>query len=339
MRLFIPDFAFFEPAALDTAIGQDIYRRLQKYGVPIRMVASHNRVTGIPGDTPSESYRNAKNTLVIGIRKTLDFETSKPSADWALPLSTGCMGHCHYCYLQTTLGARPYIRIYANMDEILAAAVRYIDRTRPDVTTFEAACTSDPVGIEHLSGNLARAIRFVGTEPLARLRFVTKYANVDSLLDLPHNGRVYFRFSVNADHVVRHFEPNTAPTAERLEAAGKVLKAGYHLGFIVAPLMRFDGWREGYAALFGRLAQAIDTGAAVRFELIQHRFTAVAKRVILERYPKTKLDMDEERRIYKYGKYGRGKWIYPKDEAQELRDHLEDLIARHFPNGVVEYFT
>lgn len=339
MRLFIPDFAFFEPEALNYPIGQDIERRLRALDIPIRQTTSHNRVLGIPGDTPSEAYKNAKNTLVVGLRKTLKFEPSKPSADWAIPISTGCMGHCHYCYLQTTLGAKPYIRVYVNMEDILGAAQAYIDEKAPAITTFEAACTSDPVGIEHLTGNLARLVEFTGQQPLARLRFVTKYANVDSFLPLAHHGRTYFRFSINAEYVVRNFEPGTSRIEERIEAARKVYDAGYQLGFIVAPLIRFDGWQDGYRTLFSRLRESLPEDSDVRFELIQHRFTATAKRIILERYPKTKLEMDESRRKYKWGRYGRGKWVYQDAEATELRRFMEDLIHEHYPHSTIEYFT
>jgi spore photoproduct lyase len=114
---FEPDLVFFEPDSLNYPLGQELMKRFKEKGIPIKMTTSHNRVTGIPGDTPTEAYRNAKRTMVVGVRKTLTFDTSKPSAEYAIPLSTGCMGHCHYCYLQTTLGAKPYIRVYVNTDD------------------------------------------------------------------------------------------------------------------------------------------------------------------------------------------------------------------------------
>ena len=54
------------------------------------------------------------------------------------------MGHCHYCYLQTTLGAKPYIRVYVNMDDILEAAKQYIDEREPEITRFEALVLQIP---------------------------------------------------------------------------------------------------------------------------------------------------------------------------------------------------
>jgi len=39
---------------------------------------------------------------------------------------TQTKGKCEYCYLQTTLGNKPYVRVYVNTDEILSAAGKYI---------------------------------------------------------------------------------------------------------------------------------------------------------------------------------------------------------------------
>lgn len=340
--LFQPDVIFFEPKALDYPLGKELWERYKNTDIPIRMTTSHNQVRGIEGESgSSEWYRNAKRTLVVGVKRSLKFEPSKPSAEYAIPLATGCMAHCHYCYLNTNVGTKPYIRVYVNLDEIFEQAVKYMKERSPEITRFEAACTSDPVGIEHISGSLKKTIEFFATQELGRLRFVTKFAHVDSLLDAKHNGHTRFRFSINADYVIKNFEPATSPFQERIEAAKKVAEAGYPLGFICAPLYRFDGWEKGYEELFKKLEDALPFSATkdLTFELIQHRFTKVAKNLILSRYPKTKLEMDETKRQYKWGKYGRGKYVYKKDEALELQKHLEKLIHFHFPQAEIAYFT
>lgn len=340
-QLFVPDYVFVEPHALDYPLGRELYERFSREGIPIQMTTSHNQVRGIPGETDLEKYRNAKRTLVIGVRKTLKFETSKPSAEYAIPLATGCAAHCHYCYLNTNVGTKPYIRVYVNTDDILAQAQKYILERPGEMTRFEAACTSDPVSIEHITGNLKRAIEFMGTQEFGRLRFVTKFHHVDSLLDAKHNKHTRFRFSMNADYVIKNFEPGTSTFAQRIEAAGKVARAGYPLGFILAPLYWFDGWEAGYTDLLERLRSQLVPEALedLTFELIQHRFTKIAKNLILQRYPKTKLEMNEEERKYKWGKYGKGKYVYPDVQAKALQAHLENEISRLFPRAKIEYFT
>lgn len=341
MRAFVPDRAYFEPEALNYPVGQEIFQKLKALDVEILETTSHNRITGLPGETELQKYRNAKRTLVVGLRKTLKFDTSKPSAEYAIPIATGCIGHCHYCYLQTTLGAKPYIRVYVNIEEILATAKAYIDERAPEITRFEAACTSDPLSIEHLTGHLRRLIEFMGNEPNGRLRFVTKYDLVDSLLDARHHGHTRFRFSVNAATVVRNFEPNTSPLANRIEAARKVVEAGYPLGFIIAPIYLFEGWEREYTELLEQLATAIPSAyhADITFELIQHRFTKPAKRVIQARYPKSKLDLDETKRKYKWGRYGIGKYVYQDVKQQQIRTLFETKIPQLFAGSKIEYFT
>ncbi|RKN84721.1 spore photoproduct lyase [Paenibacillus ginsengarvi] len=337
---FVPELVYFEPDALDYPKGRRIHEWAESLGLPIRITGSHNRITGLPGESELEKYKIAKRTLVVGIRKTLKFDTSKPSAEYAIPIATGCMGHCHYCYLQTTLGAKPYIRIYVNTEDILNAARGYIEERAPEITRFEAACTSDPVGIEHISGSLRELIEFMAEQPLGRLRFVTKFHHVDSLLDAKHNGHTRFRFSVNADYVIWHFEPSTSTFAERIEAAGKVARAGYPLGFIIAPIIWFDGWEDGYADLLAKLGASVPKETPdLTFELIQHRFTKTAKNVIQQRYPKTKLEMDEAKRKYKWGRWGQGKYVYPDEQATLLRETITERIFEQFPEARIEYFT
>ncbi|MBE0336008.1 spore photoproduct lyase [Paenibacillus sp. 23TSA30-6] len=338
---FVPDLVFFEPDALNYPKGQRIMDWVKAKDIPYRMTTSHNRITNLPGETEVEKYRMAKKTLVVGIRKTLTFDQSKPSAEYAIPISTGCMGHCHYCYLQTTLGAKPYIRVYVNTDDILSAAKGYIEERAPEITRFEAACTSDPVGLEHITGSLGELIRFMADEEFGRLRFVTKYHHVDPLLDIKHNGHTRIRFSINSDYVIKQFEPATSRFEERIEAAGKIARAGYPLGFIIAPIIWYDGWEEGYGELLRKLSETLpqDTTNDLTFELIQHRFTKTSKAVIEKRYPKTKLEMDMEKRKKKWGRWGQNKYVYPDEQQNALREFITERIFEHFPLSRIEYFT
>ncbi|NHN31062.1 spore photoproduct lyase [Paenibacillus agricola] len=340
-QVFVPELVYFEPDALNYPKGQRILEWAKQKGLPIHMTSSHNRIMNLPGDSDLEKYKIAKRTLVVGIRKTLKFEQSKPSAEYAIPIATGCMAHCHYCYLQTTLGAKPYIRIYVNTDDILKAAKQYIEERAPEITRFEAACTSDPVGLEHIGGSLKELVEFMAKEPLGRLRFVTKFHHVEPLLDAKHNKHTRFRFSVNAHYVIKNFEPGTSSFAERIIAAGKVAQAGYPLGFIIAPIIWHEGWEDGYQELLEKLKETLPEEATtdLTFELIQHRFTKTAKRVIEQRYPKTKLELDETKRKYKWGKYGQGKYVYPDEQANALRQFITEQIFEKFPKSNIDYFT
>jgi spore photoproduct lyase len=340
MKLFQPKRVLFEEEALQYPLGQKIYDYYSTTNVELKNIGSHNRVTGIPGTTPQESYHEAKLTLVVGVKRDLRLDTCKPSADYEFSLGTSCPGGCQYCYLQTHLGKKPYIRVYVNIDEILEKVKTIAETNAPKITTFEAASTSDPLAVEHITGSLGKTIRFFSKQPFARLRLVTKFANVDSLLNIDHRQQTRFRFSLNSATIIKMFEHNTASMEERITAANKITKAGYPLGFIIAPLFIYTNYQADYAQLFRKLAESLQPiPPDLTFELITHRFTTKAKNVILERFPATKLDLNEQQRRRKFGKYGLVKYIYQEPDYIELKETIFELLERFFPNSKVEYFT
>jgi spore photoproduct lyase len=340
MKLFQPKRVFFEAEALDYPLGSKIYADFEKSGVPLKIIGSHNRVTGIPGATPRQSYAEGKQTLVVGVKRDLRLDTCKPSADFEFSIGTGCPGRCQYCYLQTHLGKKPYIRIYVNLEQIFAKIAAIVSANSPRITSFEAASTSDPLAVEHITGSLAQTISFFGGLDHAKLRVVSKFSNVDSLLNITHNQRTKFRFSLNSTEIIRRYEHYSASLEERIEAARKIARAGYPLGFIIAPLFIYPGYQSGYADLFQRLKAALSRPpAGLSFEFITHRFTGSAKKIILERFPETGLDLDETVRRRKFGRYGLVKYVYRPEEYAELQQTILGLAERYFPGAEVEYFT
>lgn len=338
--VFEPKRVIFEPDALKYPLGEELLRYFDKKGVETSFTASHNRITSIPGRDRAEGYFEAKRTLVVGVRRTMDFATCKPSAHFQLPLATSCPGKCEYCYLLTNLGKKPYIRVYVNIEEILNAAKTYIEKRKPEITVFEGAATSDPVPAEPYIGLLGRTIEFFGREEFGRFRFVTKFTDVDTLLGVAHNGHTRFRFSINTGKVIRRYEHATPPLSDRLAAAKEVAAAGYPLGFLVAPIIAEDGWKESYRGLFETAAAELNGKVSdLTFEFITHRFTKRAKGTILEVFPNTRLDLDEEARTFKFGQFGYGKYVYPKEFFMEIKEYFHSLAQEFFPAARVEYFV
>jgi spore photoproduct lyase len=140
---------------------------------------------------------------------------------------------------------------------------------------------------------------------------------------------------------MKNFEPGTSRLPERIEAAGKVVGAGFPLGFIIAPIYLHDGWKEGYKEMLEKLEARLPDSAKkdLTFEMIQHRFTKPAKRVIQKNYPMTKLELDETKRKWKWGRYGIGKFVYTTEEQEDIKDTIGSYINTYFPQAKIEYFT
>ncbi|SHH25635.1 spore photoproduct lyase [Thermosyntropha lipolytica DSM 11003] len=331
---------FFEKEALDYPLGKKIYQNLRQEGFNIHFLKSHNRVTGIPGQNPREAFFQAKSTLVVGIRKNLQFETCKPSAHYQLPLVTGCEGICEYCYLNTQLGKKPYIRIYVNVDQILGEAKKYIEKRKPEITIFEAAATSDPVAVEPYSGALSQAISFFAKEEFGRLRFVTKFPYVDSFLSLEHNKHTRIRFSLNTERIIKTYEHRTPDLQERLDGLKKIAEHGYPSGVIIAPVILDAGWKTEYEDLLQKMHAYLKDINMDDFhlEIISHRFTTRAKNNILQVFPQTLLPMDEKTdRKFKYGQFGYGKFVYTEDKLIQMKEFFKEKISQLFPEAVIDY--
>lgn len=334
------------------AHGRKVVERAARLGAEI-IELKNDRIGGLlAADTPREEYRRAKSTLAVVVASASKrrLQPIPPSADWRFDLAEGCPAHCQYCYLAGSLAGPPVTRVYANLDEILGGLAAYVGQgavTSTSVarahegTTFEASCYADPLGVEHLTGSLAEAVRFFGAwEAPVQLRFTTKFADVQSLIGLRHAGRVRVRFSVNAPDLIR-FEGGTSPLSARLEALGRLARDGYRVGLTVAPIQHYAGWREGYGELFAMTARALEgmAGVDLTAELITHRFTPNSKGVLQGWYPGSDLDLDENNRVRKFTKFGSVKHVYPAPVMKEMRAELTAMLAEHLPRAKVLYWT
>lgn len=330
--MFKPKHVYIEKEALDYPLGIELKEKFENMDIPVDILES-NRVNFLRGKNVQEKYEIGKRVLVIGVRRTLEFQSCKPSAHYQLPLVTGCIGKCEYCYLNTNLKDKPFTRIYVNIDDVFKKAKKYVQTGKFKPTIFEGSATSDPVPVEPYTHALAQSIEYFGKLPDARFRFVTKFTDVDGLLHLKHNEKTEIRFSINTDTVIESFEHGTPRVKQRIEAARKVIKAGYPVGFLIAPVFIYPNWKEDYLMLIKMLKNYLpdeDLKHPITFEIISHRFTPTAKNHILQVFEQSKLPMDEAERTYKYGQFGYGKYVYPKETIAEIKE-LFEFGLKHLP--------
>ena len=119
--MFKPKRVYIEKEALDYTLGKELKKQFEDMQIPVDILES-NRVNFLRGKSVREKYEIGKRVLVIGVRRTLEFQSCKPSAHYQLPLVTGCIGKCEYCYLNTNLKDKPFTRSYVNLDDILKKA-------------------------------------------------------------------------------------------------------------------------------------------------------------------------------------------------------------------------
>lgn len=338
--MFIPKKILFEKNSLNYPIGKNIYNFFKENKNIELIQMNSNRIReNITGETSYEYYREGKKTLVVGIKRGFKFQSCKPSAHYQLPLLSGCIGQCEYCYLNTNLSDRPYVKINVNVDDILKHAQNYIDKRYPEETIFEGSATSDPVPVEPYSNLLKYTVNYFGKSQNGRFRFVTKYTDIDSLLKLEHNDNTEVRFTLNTDKVINDFENKTPSAEQRIIACKKIINAGYPTGFIIAPIFLYENWKDDYKELLLKLKNNLPDNIShpITFEIISHRYTARAKNKIMDIFPDTKLPMNDEDRKFKYGQFGYGKYLYRKENIDEIKQFFCYEIESIFKNKIIKY--
>ena len=326
-------------------------KKARQLGLTVEELKGDQLRLGLPDDE-RQAYAAAKQTLAIVVAppSKLKLQPIAPSADWRVDLAQGCPAHCNYCYLAGSLKGPPITRAYANLDEIFAVLPDYLGRgtitsrnadRMAEGTTFEASCYTDPLGIEPVTGSLSAAIEWFGRwEADVQLRFTTKFADVEPLLRLEHNGRTRMRASVNPRGYAR-FEGGTSPVADRLSALRQMALAGYPVGLTVAPIIAAEGWQDAYGELMedaAALLTDIDR-LDLTVELITHRYTPGSKAVLESWYPGSRLDMSERNRSIKRNKFGSHKHVYDKDTMSELKAFFYEEIERQLPGARILYWT
>lgn len=332
--MFIPKNIIIEEKALDYKTGKNIYDFFKIQNIPIKI--SKTSRTGPLGDTPAEIYRAGKSTLIVGLRKKAKFQSCKPSAHYQLPLVSGCMGMCEYCYLNTQMGKRPYTKVHVNIQDLLNQAKDYSLERGNEITIFEGAATSDPIPVEPYTNALKDTIEFMGKEEFMRFRFVTKFTEVDSLLHANHNGHTEIRFTLNTNDVIRNFEHKTPSFEERIHAARRTYNSGYKVGILIAPVFLYDDWQNRYAELIKLIHNYLPFNN-ITFEIITHRYTSTAKNIILDIFPKTTLPMNDEKRQFKFGQFGYGKYVYSKDDLSKVKEFFFSELTKYYPKENILY--
>jgi spore photoproduct lyase len=352
----VPKRVLVTRSALGFDHGRRIVERCEAAGVPQIELLRGDRLPPLaPGVDDRQAYALAKSTLAVTVAppSARRLQPIPPSADWRFDLAQGCPAHCQYCYLAGSLGGPPITRVFANLDEILAELDAHVGtgnvtsgtaQRGHEGTTFEASCYTDPLGIEHVTGSLAATVARVGTHAWAgpvQLRFTTKFDDVRPLVGLPHSGRTRVRMSVNAAAVGDRFEGGTARMPGRIAALRTLALDGYPVGLTIAPIMPVDDWRAGYGELLDDVRDALADvpGLDLTVEMITHRFTPKSKDVLLGWYPRTRLEMDEDLRRAKRGKFGAVKHVYPAPVMTELRHWFSTALAERLPQGRVLYWT
>jgi spore photoproduct lyase len=206
--------------------------------------------------------------------------------------ANNCAMDCSYCVLQYYLTA-PFLTVFANIDDLLAdleSCVRSQHRRVFRVTTGEL---SDSLLLDPLTASTRVLVPFFRGLPNAILELKTKTDNVDHLLDLDHGRKTVVSWSVNPPVICAREEFKTASLEARLEAASKVARRGYPIGFHLDPIVRYGSWRQDYERLLDLLLAAVPPESIAWISLGTLRFPPELEPTMEARFPRSRLRYGE----------------------------------------------
>ena len=244
------DAVYYEPASLSFELGKQL--KEQFYDLPWIPIENHNSIEEMREKENSE-FSKMKRNLIVGTRKTHKYVENHKVSDYLVPYtSSGCTAMCLYCYLVCNYNKCAYLRLFVNREQMLDRLIKKSKNSEIPLT-FEIGSNSDLVLENTITNNLLYTIPRFAEEGAGSLTFPTKFHMVDSLLDLPHKGKVIFRMSVNPQRLISRIELGTSSLEKRIEAVNRMCEAGYPCGLLIAPVMLVDGWKAMYTELLEQL--------------------------------------------------------------------------------------
>ncbi|HVO91753.1 MAG TPA: hypothetical protein VMT22_02880 [Terriglobales bacterium] len=295
MELFKPEEVIVERGSETSPIYRNLVRALPD--VPFHMAKGD---TLFRGAISGVRFAAAKRKLYL-TKYNGEFFKKCPGSEgqvccnyFVINFASNCPMDCSYCYLQDYLANNPELRVFSNVDDLIAEADRTLSRHRGVFFRIGTGEITDSLALEPYTGMVREIIPYFAEQPNVLLELKTKSDCVDSLLDLDPKERVVAAWSMNPQTVIDADECGTASLGQRLSAAYRCQEAGYRLGFHFDPIIEYQGWEADYREMIDQTFATIDWRRLAWVSLGVLRDTPALKRTMRSRFPKTQLLTGEQ---------------------------------------------
>lgn len=328
------DAIYYEENILNYPLGIQLMEKFKE--LPKYKIENHNNIEEMRKKENKEFPRMKRN-LIIGVRRTQKFVPNYKVSNYLVPFtSSGCTAMCMYCYLVCHFNKCAYLRLFVNREEMLNKIIKTAEKSDKDLV-FEIGSNSDLILENTITGNLKWTIENFSKSKKGYLTFPTKFHMVDDILDIKGKDRIIIRMSLNPSYIISRVEFGTSNLNERIEAIIKLIKAGYKVGILIAPIILIDNYKQLYEDLFITIQQAIPTDLLkdIFFELIFMTYSFVHNAINTEAFPNSIKIYDKN----KFTSRGMGKYSYKKDVRDEAAIFFKELLNKYFPTNKLWYIA
>ncbi|MBI3760138.1 MAG: hypothetical protein HY269_10370, partial [Deltaproteobacteria bacterium] len=211
-----------------------------------------------------------------------------------LTLASNCPMDCGYCFLQEYLADNPGFQVYANYTDVFDELEK-LRRNAPArgfrVGTGELA---DSLAFDSITGMSRDLVEYFASRDDLTLELKTKTDEIENLVAIDPKGRTLVSWTLSPDRVFHSTEHRTASPAARIEAARRVLEAGYRVAFHLDPIIAYEGAERDYLELIERLFDAIEPARIAFVSMGGLRMTPGLRSGARRRFPDDPMLVGEE---------------------------------------------
>jgi DNA repair photolyase len=254
-----------------------------------------------PVDGVADSFGAGKRRMVI-MRRRAPFLMACPagSSEFAccgylvLTLASNCPMDCGYCFLQEYLADNPGFQVYANYADAFDELERLRRKTPARGFRVGTGELADSLAFDSLTGISRDLVEYFADRDDLTLELKTKTDEIENLIAIDPKGRTLVSWTLSPARVFQSTEHRTAAPAARIEAARRVLAAGYRVAFHFDPIIAYAGAERDYLELIENL---FDTIAPERIAFISMgglRMTPGLRAAARRRFPDDPMLVGEE---------------------------------------------
>jgi len=269
-------------------------------GIEVRYVPD-GREAARPLAGERDSFAAGKRRMVLMERRA-PFLMGCPagSAEFAccgylvLVTASNCPMDCSYCFLQEYVADNPGLQVYANyagaFDELERLGRSALGRSFR-VGTGELA---DSLAFDTITGISGDLVEYFARRENLLLELKTKTNEIGNLLRADPRGRTLVSWTLSPTRVYESSEHGSAPPAARIDAARRVLEAGYKVGFHLDPLIAYPEAEHDYGELVENLFSLIPPEQISFVSMGGLRMTPALRAAARRRFPKDPMLTGEE---------------------------------------------
>ena len=225
-------------------------KAIERLSLPVKEVTSAKDI--------SKEHLNSK-TLFITKRKGAAVKSCPGTKKHiccnylTVDLYEGCTLGCSYCIMKSYLNFSP-VTVYVDSSSSIEAIKKIALNNKDRIVRVGTGEVGDSLQFDPLFEMSAYFIKGLADVENIYFEAKTKTCFVDHLLEIENKGNSVISFSLNPEKIVSAEETDAFSLKERLDAASKVVKAGYNLAFHFDPVICEEEWEKHYLDTIEKLA-------------------------------------------------------------------------------------